>query len=65
MSIEVYSTAQMNAIAAEIGEGIKAEKTQVIQAQGQSTTAAVSQKLFTDTVGDIADALTAINGEPT
>jgi len=32
------------------------------QAQGQSTTQAVSQKLFTDTVGDIEAALTTING---
>ena len=34
----------------------------VTQAQGQSTAQAVSQKLFTDTVGDIGTALDAING---
>ena len=35
---------------------------EVVNVTGQSTTKAVSQKLFTDTVGDIGAALDAING---
>lgn len=58
----IYTKPQLDAIAVKIGGEIKKAKTTVVQVHGQSTTQAVSQKLFSDTVGDIGAALDAING---
>lgn len=58
----IYTKPQLDAIAVKLGNKIKEAKTTVTQEQGQSTTQAVSQKLFTDTVGNIGAALDAING---
>ena len=58
----VYTKPQTDLQASVIGGRIKAAKVTVANTLGQSTTQAVSQKLFTDTVGDIEAALTAING---
>lgn len=58
----IYTKPQIDAMAVKIGGEIKKVKTAVTQVQGQSTTEVVSQKLFTDTVGDIGAALDAING---
>lgn len=58
----IYTKPQIDAMAVKIGVKINESKTEVVQTQGQSTTQAVSQKLFTDTVGDIGSALDAING---
>lgn len=58
----IYTKPQIDAMAVKIGGEIKAAKTTITQVQGQSTTEAVSQKLFTDTVGNIGAALDAING---
>lgn len=44
------------------GSPAPAVSTQIANELGQSTEAAVSQKLLTDTVGDIEAALDAING---
>ena len=61
----VYTKAQVDEMAVEIGGEIKTVRITVptvTQQTGQSTTQAVSQKLFTDTVGNVEAALTAING---
>ena len=61
----VYTKAQVDEMAFEIGGEIKKVRSAiptVTQQTGQSTTQAVSQKLLTDTVGDIEATLTAING---
>lgn len=58
----IYTKPQIDAMAVKIGVKINESKTEVVQTQGQSTTQAVSQKLFTNTVGDIGAALDAING---
>jgi len=42
----------------------KFDKTDVVQATGQSTEKVMSQKAVTDLVGDIESVLVAINGEP-
>lgn len=42
----------------------KFDKTDVLQATGQSTEKVMSQKAVTDLVGDIESVLVAINGEP-
>ena len=63
--MEVYSKPQIDEIGAKTAEEIKAAKGSIpalTQALGQSTTSAVSQKLLTDTVGDIDAVLDAING---
>ncbi len=54
--MEVYSKPQIDQIGVKTAEKIKAAKGAIpplTQALGQSTTSAVSQKLFTDTVMDI------------
>ena len=43
-------------------QGIQGSAVPITTTLGQSTTQAVSQKLFTDTVGNIEATLTAING---
>ena len=60
-----YTKDQQDAIATIIGTRIKTVKESIpstVQVQGQSTESVVSQKLFTDTIGDIATTLDAING---
>lgn len=60
-----YTKDQQDAIATIIGTRIKTVKESIpstVQVQGQSTESVVSQKLFTDTIGDIAATLDAING---
>lgn len=62
---EYYTKAQVNEQATLIGNRIKTVKESIpstVQVQGQSTESVVSQKLFTDTIGDIAATLDAING---
>lgn len=63
--MEVYTKPQIDQIGVKTAEKIKAAKGAIpalTQALGQSTTSAVSQKLLTDTVGDIDAVLDAING---
>ena len=58
-------SARIKLLAQAIGTDIKAVRGQipvVAPTSGQSTTAAVSQKLFTDTVGNIDALLDKING---
>lgn len=63
--MEVYSKPQINDMGAKTAKAIKDAKGAIpplTQALGQSATSAVSQKLLTDTVGDIDAVLDAING---
>lgn len=64
---EHYNNSQVDATGSKIGGNYtiitNEVVTKVTQVQGQSTTEAVSQKLFTDTVGEMALALQVILGE--
>lgn len=60
--MEVYTKPQIDQIGVKTAEKIKGAIPPLTQTLGQSTTSAVSQKLLTDTVGDIDTVLDAING---
>lgn len=64
---EHYNNSQVDATGSKIGGNYtiitNEVVTKVTQVQGQSTTEAVSQKLFTDTVGEMALALQVILGD--
>lgn len=63
--MNVYTKEQVDVQARIVGERLKDIKSDIptiTQTTGQSTTEVVSQKLLTDTIGDIESVLDTING---